>query len=123
MAVLWINGQEMPAPALNGLTVTREPIWSKNTGRGSTGGIVGDIIGFKFKLQVKWPVLKQAQTALINSAITSSAFFLVKFKDPTSPTGEFVEKTMYAGTPTYPVYSYALGYPMYVGVAVDLIEQ
>lgn len=33
-----------------------------------------------------------------------------------------MEKTFYAGTPTYPVYSYAKGVKTYVGVAVDLRE-
>lgn len=123
MAVLWMNGLEMPTPAFNGITVTREPVWSGNAGRSSDGTMVGDIIGYKFKLQIKWPVLTQAQIALIDSAITSSAFFPVKFVDPTSETGALITKTMYAGTPTYPVYSYAEGAPRYVGTAVNLIEQ
>lgn len=123
MAVLWIDGKEMPTPALNGITVTKEPVWSSNAGRSSTGKFIGDIVCYKYKIQIKWPILKQKQTALIDSAITSSAFFKVKFIDPTSSTVEFVTKTVYAGTPTYPVYSYADGMPRYVGVAVDLIEQ
>jgi hypothetical protein len=123
MAVLWINGKAMPDPALNGLTVSKEPVWSKNAGRGSTGKFIGDIVCYKFKLQIKWPVLSQKQTALINSAITSGAFFTVKFIDPTDSSGDYTTKTMYASAPSYPVYSYAKGMPDYVGTAVDLIEQ
>lgn len=121
MAVLWLKGKEMSDPSA--ITITKEPIWSKNTGRGSTGKFVGDIVGYKFKIQITWPILSQAQTAEIDSAITDSAFFSAKFIDPTSATGEFTTKTVYAGTPTYPVYSYVNGLPRHKGVAVDLIEQ
>lgn len=123
MSSLVIAGTTMPEPMLNGMTITKEPIWASNTGRSATGVMQGDLIGYKYKLQIKWPPLTQAQTATINSAITSAGFFNVTFIDPTSSSGAKVTKKFYAGTPTYPVYSYVDGYPRYVGVAVDLIEQ
>lgn len=125
MAVLWFNGVAMPDPALNGITITKEKIWSKNAGRSSTGKMMGDIVGIKYKMQIKWPILSQEESSLVDECLSdeSKPFFDVKFKDPKSKTGAFVTKTMYAGTPTYPVYSYVDGLPRYVGVAVDLIEQ
>lgn len=123
MSSLKIDGIAVPEPAHNGLTFTKEPIWSSNTGRGATGKMLGDIIGYKFKLQIKWPALSQEQTSLINQAINSKAFFDVEFIDPTNSNGDKITKSFYAGTPTYPVYSYVDGLPRYVGVGVDLIEQ
>lgn len=126
MAVLWFEGTEMPDPALNGITITKDKIWSKNAGRSSESGkMMGDIVAIKYKIQIKWPVLSQEKSALVDDYISNmeSAFFKIKFIDPKSKTGEFVEKDVYAGTPTYPVYSYVEGYPRYVGVAVDLVEQ
>lgn len=121
MAVLWFDGKAMPTPSE--ISVTKEPVWSSNAGRGSTGKFIGDIVCYKFKIQIKWATLSQEQTALINSTITSSAFFDAKFIDPTDSEGKYTTKTVYAGTPTYPVYSYVDGLPRYKGVAVDLIEQ
>lgn len=119
--VLWINEVDMPTPSK--ITITKEPIWSSNTGRSSTGLMIGDIIGYKYKLQIEWPILSQVQSALLDNAITSKAFFPVKFIDPADASGEFTTKTMYASAPPYPVYSYAAGIPRYTGVALDLIEQ
>lgn len=125
MAVLWFNGIEMPDPALNGITITKEKIWSKNAGRGTAGKMMGDIVAVKYKIQIKWPILSQEETALVDGVLSdeSKPFFDMKFKDPKSKTGNYVTKTVYAGTPTYPVYSYVDGLPRYVGVAVDLVEQ
>ena len=36
-----IDGVAMPGLKLNGLTVTKEKIWSKNTGRAANGEMVG----------------------------------------------------------------------------------
>lgn len=119
--VLWINGVAMPTPSK--LTTSKEPVWSSNTGRTSTGLMVGDIICYKFKLQIEWPIMSQQESATLDAAVTSNAFFSVKFVDPTESTGEFTTKTMYANAPSYPVYSYVDGYPRYTGVGINLIEQ
>jgi hypothetical protein len=105
------------------ITITKEPVWSSNTGRSATGLMQGDIVCYKFKIQVKWKTMSQAETAVLNTGITNKPFFDVKFIDPTDSSGSLVTKTFYAGTPTYPVYSYVDGFPRYTGVAVDLIEQ
>lgn len=119
--VLWINEVAMPTPSK--LTSSKEPIWSSNAGRASTGLMVGDIIGYKFKLQIEWKVLSQNASAALNKAITTTPFFSVKFIDPTSATGEFRTITAYASAPSYPVYSYVQGLPRHTGVGVNLIEQ
>lgn len=119
--VLWINGVAMPTPSK--ITAAKEPIWSSNTGRSSTGLMVGDIICYKYKLQIEWPTLSQAESAQLDRAVTGSAFFSVKFIDPTDSSGGFTTKTMYANGATYPVYSYVNGLPRHKGVAINLVEQ
>lgn len=118
--MLKIDGVDMPEPKFGGLTITPEKVWSKNTGRTTTGEMVGDIIAIKNKLKISWPPLTAEQVAVIDAAITP-AYFDVYYKDPR--TNQYETKRMYAGTPTYPVYSYATGLPDYSGVAVDLIEK
>lgn len=114
-----INGITMPQA--KSLTVTKEKIWSKNAGRAADDGkMIGDIIGCKYKLQIQWGLLSEGDTTKIDEAV-SPAFFNVTFLAPGSNTR--VTKSFYAGTPTYPVYSYAEGVKTYQGVSVDLIEQ
>lgn len=115
---IYIGGSLMPK--LSSLEITREPVWSANTGRNAEGKMIGTIVAQKMKLKITFVPLSDAEARSLDLALTP-AFFDVKFWSPS--TNSQVTKTMYAGTPTYPVYSYASGYPRYVGVGVDLIEQ
>lgn len=119
---LYINGQRMPDPALEGVTVSREKIWSGNTGRTSSGTMAGTVIAVKTTLKIKWPPLTPAQVAIIDNAVSSGSrpFVPVQYTDPT---GNTVTKTMYFGTPTYTVYSWADGTQYIKDVTVDGIEQ
>ena len=119
--MLKIDNVQMPEPKYNGgLTFTKEKIWSKNTGRTTDGTMVGDIVAIKTKMKITFPPLSGNEVAQLDAAV-SSPFIQVYFKDPRI--NDYTTKTFYAGTPSYPVYSYASGLPEYVGVAVDLIEQ
>lgn len=118
--MLKIDGKEMPEPKFQGITFTKEKIWSKNTGRTSTGKMVGDVIAIKTKMQISFPPLSGEQVMELDTAL-EPAFIDVYFKDPRL--NAYTTKKFYAGTPSYPVYSYAKGLPEYVGVGVDLVEQ
>ena len=117
--MLKFNGMDMPEP--QGITHDKEKIWSSNTGRSDSGKMNGDIIAIKAKLKIQWGVLSAEQTALIDNYLSQS-FFECSYLDP-SLANEEVTKEFYAGTPTYPVYSYVKGFPEYKGVGVDLIER
>ena len=118
MNVLTIGGKVMPR--VQKLSVSHEAIWSKNAGRGATGDMIGDIKTRKAKLEITFSPMSDADGVLLDAAI-APAFFSVVYKDP--GTGKMETKTMYAGTPKYPVYTYADGFPRYVGVAVNLIDK
>lgn len=118
MDVIIIGGRVMPR--VQKLDISHEAVWSKNAGRGATGAMIGDIIARKVKLEITFSPMSDADGILLDTAI-APAFFEVKYQDP--GTGKIETKTMYAGTPKYPVYSYATGLPRYVGVAVNLIEK
>lgn len=119
---LYINGQKMPTPALEGLILSREKVWSANTGRTAAGKMVGTVVAIKTTMKIKWPPLTPAQVAVIENAVSDSAhpFVPVKFTDATGAT---VTKTMYFGTPTYTVYSWANGRQYLRDVSVTAIEQ
>ena len=118
---LVVNGVTLPAPALNGVSISREKIWSAATGRTASGKMVGTVIAQKYTLKVKWPPLTMAQAALIQQAVSSGPeFFPVSFTDAG---GQRRSLTMYAGTPTYTQYSWKQGMQYVVDVSVELIEQ
>lgn len=120
MDVLQIGGMDMPIPKLGGLTIKPEKIWSAKTGRGAGGEMLGDLVAVKITLQIQWPPLTEEEVSRIDQAI-SPAYFDVSFKNPR--TAAYETRRFYAGTPTYPVYSYARGIKTYQGVAVNLIEK
>lgn len=119
---LYINGKKMPTPALEGVVISREKIWSANTGRTAAGKMVGTVVAVKTTIKIKWPPLTPAQVAVIERAVSDgdNPFVPVKFTDATGVT---VTKTMYFGTPTYTVYSWAAGRQYLRDVSVTGIEQ
>ena len=119
---LTINGVTMPTPALEGVTIATEKVWSANTGRTASGKMVGDIIAKKTTIKIKWPVLTMEQAAVIEAAVSDSdhPFVPVRYTDMC---GKTVEKTVYFGTPSYTVYSWADGLQLVKDASVDGIEQ
>lgn len=73
-------------------------------------------------MKIKWPVLTPAQVATIERAVSDpdNPFVPVKYTDAT---GSTVTKTMYFGTPSYTVYSWANGMQYIKNASVDGIEQ
>ena len=119
---LYINSKKMPTPSLEGVVISREKIWSANTGRTAAGKMVGTVVAVKTTIKIKWPPLTPAQVAVIESAVSDgdNPFVPVKFTDAT---GVIVTKTMYFGTPTYTFYSWANGRQYLRDVSVTGIEQ
>lgn len=119
---LYINGVKMPTPALEGVTISREKIWSANTGRTAAGKMVGTVVAVKTTIKIKWPPLTPAQVAVIEGEVSDKdhPYVPVKYTDAT---GQTVTKTMYFGTPTYTVYSWANGRQYLKDVSVTGIEQ
>ncbi|MCD8141922.1 MAG: hypothetical protein LUD83_01365 [Clostridiales bacterium] len=118
---LTIGGVKMPTPALEGLTITREKIWSSDTGRTASGKMVGTIVAVKTKVAIRWPVLTMDEVETIEGAVSSSTPFVTMTY--TDMTGAVTTKTVYFGTPSYTVYSYADGTQYVKDVTVDGIEQ
>lgn len=119
---LIINGKTMPTPALEGVTISQEKIWSADTGRTSSGKMAGTIVAVKTTLKIRWNALTPTQIARIEDAVTDSSnpFVPVRYTDMT---GKTVTKTMYFGTPSYSLYSWADGRQYIKECTVDAIEQ
>ena len=119
---LTIHGVEMPTPMHKGVKISTNKVWSANTGRTSTGKMVGTIVAVKAKLEIKWPPLTEDQVALIEAAVSDreNPFVPVSYTDMA---GNTVTKTMYFGDVSYSQYSWAGGLRYITDVAVSAIEQ
>lgn len=117
---LFINNVRMPTPALKGVSISREPIWSAASGRTSSGRMVGSVVARKTTLKLKWPPLTMAEAAALQSALEAEDFLNVRFTDAGGTTQSL---TMYAGAASFTQYSWAEGMRYVVDAAVELIEQ
>ena len=71
---LKINGTTVPSPSANGFTVSKNKIWSRNTGRNSQGDMVGTIIAIKTSVDITWNVLSPSEVALIDSLVSDVSY-------------------------------------------------
>lgn len=117
---VYIDGVQLPPMAHDGLKISRNKVWSGNTGRVATGEMTGDLVDIKAKLECSWPVLTEQQVALIDGLV-SRPFFNVTYTDPA--TNARRTRKFYAGDITYPVYSYNENLPRYTNIQVSLIEK
>lgn len=118
---LYIDGVKMPPPALNGVEISYEPLWSANSGRmGSTGNFNGTLIAMKTTVKMKWAVIPFADAAKLKNAVVNLT--------PThtlrlcNESGYDTTLTVYFGPPTFPIYSYAEGIQWVDGIKVDAVE-
>ena len=119
---LYVDGIQLPTPALGGLTITPNKLWSANTGRlESSGEMAGTIVAIKHKVSIKWPDLTMDKVQIIEDAVSSmTAFHTLKYTDMT---GQTTEMQVYFGDPTYTIYSYSDGVQWVRDVSVDAIEK
>ena len=119
MSAIKIGASNLSLKVKN-LTITPEKIWSSKTGRTANGEMMGDIVAIKWTLNAVLCPMTDEQAAAFDKVV-AQAYFNVTFRCPT--TGKDETHVMYAGSPSYPVYSYVNGLPRYVGVAVNFIEK
>lgn len=118
-----VDGVPLPAPELAGLVVTRNKIWSEDTGRLEvTGEMAGTIVAIKTKIEIKWPKGLTMDDARLIEAIVSSMnpFHTLRYTDMTGQTSEL---TVYFGDVSYAPYSWSRGIQRVENVSVSAIEK
>lgn len=123
LSSIYIDDEEMPCPALSGIEISHEKIWSNDTGRVAAPpcNMVGTIIAIKKNLTIKWPVLTRAEAAKIDAALSSmTPFHKLRYVDIGGN-----DTTIYAyfGTPKYTIYSYVPSIAYIENVSVSAVEQ
>lgn len=121
ITAITVDGVELPAPAADGVTISKEKLWSQATGRSASGKLNGTIVAQKVTLKVKWPPLTPQEVKIIDDiAASGDNFHTVKYTDIS---GETYTKEMYFGSPSGTWGSWAEGAQTVTDYAVDLIER
>ena len=78
---LYLDGAELPAPAENGISITRHKIWSSNAGRNSaTGDFKGDLISMKYTVALTYENLSESEMQIFRElAVSTQPFHILEF--------------------------------------------
>ena len=119
---IYIDGVQMPSPALDGVSVDDEKIWSSNTGRlAASGEMTGTITAIKHTVSIKWNALDFLAVRKIRQSVTNvAAWHSLRL---CGPDGLEMNLTVYFGTPHFAMYSYAQGLQYCSSVSVKAIER
>jgi len=115
-ATIQANGVVLPSPVEIG--TSEEIIWSANTGRSTTGLMVGDVVAEKRTLNIRWGVLTAAEYDSIRSNIRSGFHPFTLTVD-----GAAATITAYRGAITGTLLGTYGGVTYYNDVSVSVIQQ
>lgn len=122
---LLIDGVAMPTRHLEEVYINDELVWSANTGRSVTALFVGDIVGEKITMSLKFRCLKHSQFKTIKSALPGigSPYKRVQLIQPNGET--IVDFTVYRATVGRDMNntSFERGEVVYRQISFELIEQ
>lgn len=113
------GGKRIPLPAPSTISVGDEILWSSNTGRSSTGKMIGDVIAEKETLNIKWQYITAAEKNIIKTAL-STGFFPIEINIDGNP----YAITVYRGTLKYEAMGRLDdGIYYFKEVSTDIVEQ
>ncbi len=121
MAILSVkkNGVAVELPAPVSISIGSEILWSSNTGRISSGKMIGDVIAQKETLNITWGILTSDQKNLIKNSLVAGFF-------PITVNVDGIPYTIqaYRGTLTSePIGQLSDGKYYYRTVSTDIVEQ
>lgn len=114
--VIKANGVTLPAPVA--VRSSNETIWSENTGRSSSGKMVGTIVAQKGTFDVEWGVLTTGEMKTIKDS-TAGEFFTLEITEYGSTTS----MTVYRSALSKELLGYAGGVLYYLRANTSFIQQ
>lgn len=119
---LIINGVEFPVK-YDGYTLSRNKIWSTNTGRNNAGNMVGTILAIKNKVEVELVPITPQKAQILDNVLSD-----INNPFPTAKVlylnGIEKEMTIYTGDVSYHWLSQAIGDGgLITGIKVSCIEK
>ena len=118
MAVLFVNGQAVPAPASMKVTVFDV---SSTADRNASGNVVIDRVGTKRKLELSWAHLTGSQLSALLTAVGTEVFFTVQYPDP--QTGGMRSMECYSGDRSTGIMRVEGGEPVWTKIEMNWIER
>lgn len=118
---IYVDGTKLPVPPKDGVSMSREPIWSSNAGRTADCTFVGDVKAWKWNISISWGKLSLAEVAVIRGAFTTlgKPYFNISITDDTG-----TRRTIrcYSTSPKSTVRVYEDDDGSVSGVSVDVVE-
>ena len=118
MALLTVNGAEMPAPTTLKINIFDV---SATADRNASGNVVIDRVGTKRKLEMTWAHMTAAQLSALLTAVGEKLFFTAGYPDP--QTGGMRSMTCYCGDRATGVLRMENGNPVWTDVEMNWIER
>lgn len=118
MAVLLVNGFEMPAPSSMKVTVFDV---SSTADRNASGNVVIDRVGTKRKIELSWSHLSGSDLSRLLTAVGTDVFFTAEYPDPV--TGGMKSIVCYAGDRSTGVLRVIGGEPVWTKIEMNWIER
>jgi len=118
MAMLKINGADMPAPSQMKVTIFDV---SSAQERSAAGEIVMDRVAVKRRLDLSWASLRGSELAVILNAVTQEPFFEASYPDPA--TGDMRSMNCLCGERTTGVLRMEGGAPLWTNVEMTWTEK
>lgn len=118
-AALYIGGTLMPTPKAGGVKISKNKIWSSDTGRVASGYMEGTLVAVKRKVEIQWPPLTRSQVSTIESKVTGQ-WTTLKIIDLT---GSQFTMNCYFGDPSGSWYSWVDGIAVVQDYTVNAIER
>lgn len=116
MIVIKAGSVTLPSP--DAITTSDEIIWSANTGRSSSGKMIGDVVAEKQTFQIHWGVLTKAQRDSIRTRLQPGFHPFTITED-----GESTTIDAYRSTITCDAVGTFGGVTYYKNMQVSIIQQ
>ncbi len=118
MAIITVNGANMPSPSA--LKVTIFDVAS-SADRNASGMVVMDRVGIKRKLEMTWAHLTPEQLSMLLDAVSANVFFTAGYPDP--QTAAIRTMICYCGDRSVGVQRMVNGAPVWTNVSMNWIER
>ena len=118
MAVLRVNGVDIPAPSAMKINIFDV---SASADRSASGTAVIDRVGTKRKLEMSWNHLTPGQLSKLLTAVGENTFFEAEYPDP--QTGGMRVMNCYCGDRATGVLRMDAGAPVWTDVEMNWIER
>ena len=118
MAVLRVNGVDMPAPSTMKINIFDV---SASADRSASGIAVIDRVGTKRKLEMTWAHLTPAQLSALLTAVGEKLFFTAEYPDP--QTGGMRSMNCYCGDRATGILRMDGNSPVWTDVEMNWIER